>query len=349
MPANITRGDTLPATIASRPIYCYVACADSGEVAVLQLDSESGQLSLVQTLALGGTVMPMAVSPDQRTLFVMLRSLPYRVASLRINQSTGQLTELSSADLPGNMAYITLDRSGKFLLAVSFGEHMLSVSPVDADGLVGAPICVRTTAAKPHSVVLDHSNQWLLVTSLADNTISQWRFDESSGQLRDSAPTVCPMATDGGPRHLTFSSDNRHVYAVNERDGKLEALRFNAESGIGASEQSVVITQMAGAALGADIHATANGRFLYASERVSNAITGYRLDADNRLQLIGHFATALQPRGFNLDPSGAYLIAAGQLSHSVTVHRIAPDSGALIDVGSAAVGKNPNWVEFSQP
>ncbi|QRX82471.1 beta-propeller fold lactonase family protein [Glaciimonas sp. PAMC28666] len=349
MPTHITPDTTLPTAAASRPIYCYVACADSGEVAVFQLNSESGQLSLVQTLALGGTVMPMAVSHDQRTLFVTLRSSPYRVTSLRINQTNGQLTELSSAELPGNMAYIALDRSGQFLLAVSFGEHILSISPVSNDGLVGAPICVRTTAAKPHSVVLDHSNQWLLVTSLADNTISQWRFDASNGQLSDSAPTVFPMATDGGPRHLTFSSDNCHVYAVNERDGKLEALRFDAKSGIGASEQSVVITPSAEAALGADIHASADGRFLYASERVSNTISGYRFNAEDRLELIGHFPTALQPRGFNLDPSGAFLVAAGQLSHSVMVHRIAPDSGALIEVGSAVVGKNPNWIEFAQP
>ncbi|MBT9441346.1 MAG: lactonase family protein, partial [Acidovorax sp.] len=41
----------------------FVSCADSGELHVLRLASDSGQLRTEQVLALGGQLMPMALSP----------------------------------------------------------------------------------------------------------------------------------------------------------------------------------------------------------------------------------------------------------------------------------------------
>ena len=59
---------------------------------------------------------------------------------------------------------------------------------------------------------------------------------------------------------------------------------------------------------------------------------------------MGHWHTQLQPRGFAITPDGRYLVAAGQLSHRVGVHMIAPGNGALTQVGEHDVGLNPNWI-----
>ena len=47
----------------------------------------------------------------------------------------------------------------------------------------------------------------------------------------------------------------------------------------------------------------------------------------------------------DLQPSGRFLIAAGQLSNAVGVHAIDAASGALTLRHELAVGRNPNWVE----
>ena len=44
-------------------------------------------------------------------------------------------------------------------------------------------------------------------------------------------------------------------------------------------------------------------------------------------------------------PQGRFLLAAGQLSNRVGVHRIDPYSGALALLGEHEVGANPSWVE----
>ena len=57
-------------------------------------------------------------------------------------------------------------------------------------------------------------------------------------------------------------------------------------------------------------------------------------------------AQSVPTRGFAIDPSGRYLVAAGQDSHAIAVYAIDPASGALAALQRYAVGKNPNWVEI---
>ena len=64
------------------------------------------------------------------------------------------------------------------------------------------------------------------------------------------------------------------------------------------------------------------------------------------LTLVGHSATASEPRGFAIDPSGRWLLAAGQASHRLRVHAIDAQSGALAEHAEHEVGENPNWVEI---
>ncbi len=92
---------------------------------------------------------------------------------------------------------------------------------------------------------------------------------------------------------------------------------------------------------------TADGRFLYASERTSNTLVAFKIDAaTGHLTTIGSVPTETQPRGFNIDPSGRYLAAVGEVSNGMTVYGIDQTSGALRRLKSYSVGKKPNWVEF---
>lgn len=63
----------------------------------------------------------------------------------------------------------------------------------------------------------------------------------------------------------------------------------------------------------ADIHITPDGRHLYACDRTASLITVFSVSEDGSvLNKEGFQPTETQPRGFNIDNRGKYLIAAGQ-------------------------------------
>lgn len=329
--------------------YVYVANADSQDISVLQLDPIKQDLLPVQTLPVGGQVMPMAVSPDRRFLYAALRTPPQTVASFSIDPASGRLTAIGSSPLPDSMAYLATDRGGRHLFAASYGGHKISVSPIAADGVAGAPTQVLPTGQNAHAVLVDPSNRHVFVSNLGCDAVMQLRFDATTGELTPNAVPIFQARAKAGPRHLVFHRDGRHVYLLNELDASVDVLDFDAGSG-NLSMLQTVSTLPPGFSdkpWAADIHLTPDGRFLYTSERTSSTLAAFAVDAaSGRLALVGHTPTETQPRGFNIDPSGRFLLAVGQLSHAATLYTINPNSGALEAVRNRALGRNPNWVEI---
>jgi 6-phosphogluconolactonase len=120
-----------------RRTWVYVSNADSQEISVLELDRAQGAQAVlrpVQTLNVGGTVMPMVVSHDKRVLYAALRSQPFRVTALSIDAATGKLKKLGEAPLADSMANIDLDASGQWLFAASYQGGKITVNAVGKDG-----------------------------------------------------------------------------------------------------------------------------------------------------------------------------------------------------------------------
>ena len=95
--------------------FVYVSNADSQEISVLSLDAAKNDVFLVQTVPVGGQVMPLAVSPDRKHLYAALRTQPHSVASFGIDAESGRLTPMGVNPLPDSMAYIATDRTGRYL------------------------------------------------------------------------------------------------------------------------------------------------------------------------------------------------------------------------------------------
>ncbi|MDB5893103.1 MAG: 6-phosphogluconolactonase [Rhodoferax sp.] len=333
---------------ASAATWVYIANADSQEISVLSLDRAEGVLTPVETVNVGGMVMPMAVSPDKRFLYAALRSQPYRVLSFAIDGATGKLRKLGEAPLADSMANIDTDATGKWLFAASYPGHKITVNGIDKDGKVGAVQQLIPTAPNAHAIHADATNRFVLATSLGGDNISSWRFDANTGQLAPNAPGLTGFKAKAGPRHLVWDKAQRHAYVIDELDAALHVFAWDAGAGSLKLLQSstALPAGFTGNPWAADLHLTPDGRFLYASERTSSTISGFRVDAaSGLLQPLGQTPTEKTPRGFAIDPSGRYLISTGQESHSVSVHPIDPDTGALGSPKRLALGKNPNWVE----
>ena len=142
----------------SQDSLVFVSCADSGDVHVLRLNAAQGTLHTLQVLTLGGTLMPMALSPDQGTLDVARRSDPLAVVAIAMDRERCAATVLAESALPASMAHLNIDASGRWLFSASYGAHLVAVQPLLAGGLVGTA-SVHATGPNAHCTQVHPSNQ----------------------------------------------------------------------------------------------------------------------------------------------------------------------------------------------
>jgi 6-phosphogluconolactonase len=100
----------------------------------------------------------------------------------------------------------------------------------------------------------------------------------------------------------------------------------------------------------AAIHISADGRFLYASNRLeTNEIAVYAVNQESgMLTLVQHIPSdGKNPRDFAIDPTGHFLIVANQNSDSIFVYRIDPATGKLAKTSISIEVGNPVCLKFT--
>ncbi|MHC4055492.1 lactonase family protein [Bradyrhizobium sp. 25ACV] len=338
--------------------FAYVGNADSNDISVFKM-TESGEMIPVQTAAFKGvdkpgSSTPLAITPDHRVLIAGIRSQPFQAVSFAIDPKTGQLSPIGNGPLADSMANIAVDRSGKFLFSASYGGNKVALNPLVANGVAGEPKQVIPTGPNAHAFLPSPDNRFAFATNLGSDQVLGFAFDATAGTLTPNDPPAHKVPEKSGPRHFVFHPNGKFVYLIHELNGDVAAFTYEARSG--AWDEIQRTTALPEGFNGkesdkkpwaADIHITPDGRFLYASERTTNTLTAYKVDAaSGKLTTIGSVPTEKQPRGFHIDPTGRYLAAVGELSDSMTVYAIDQGSGALARLKSYPTGKKPNWVEF---
>jgi 6-phosphogluconolactonase len=351
--------------------YVYVSNAEDGDISTYRL-LDSGALQPGPRVKTAVLTMPMAVSPDRRFLYAAVRAKPYTVHVFSIDPSTGGLTPLMTAPLPESCVYISLDKTGRYLLCASYGAHVISVNAVGADGRVAAqPLQVIPVGRHPHSIRVDESNKHVYVPTLGSDQIFQFDFDARTGRLTSSTPSVFLMKAMTGPRHFITSSDGKFLYALSELQGAIttfaidgSGLLSEASSASGMPPGTTMQPGMPRAPItgpnappprnadndiwAADIRMTPSGKFIYFTERTASTLGTLGVDsATGKLAYLATTPTEKQPRGIAIDPKGRYLVASGEKSETISVYAIDPASGALKLLDKYPTGKGANWVEIA--
>ena len=356
----------------SAATYVYVSNADDGDIGLYTLESD-GTLKPGDKFDAGGKpVMPMSVSPDKKYLFAAVRAKPFTAVTYSIDRKSGKLKQVGRGPLAESFPYIWADKTGKFLLGASYGANLVSVNPIGRDGKVGAPLQVIPTARNAHSIVTDRTNKFVFVPHLGTDQIFQFRFDDKSGKLTANTPPVVQMRSGSGPRHIIISADNKFAYLLSELvatvttlslDPKTGQLKETSVASFLAPDSKLVAGAPRGAISGpgtnappprdvsndiwaSDLHLTPNGKFLYALERTGNQIGAMSVDAaTGKLTYLSTTPTEKQPRGFQIDPSGKYMVVTGEKSETLSIYSIG-DNGALLLLKQYPTGKGSNWVEI---
>lgn len=265
-----------------------------------------------------------------------------------LSWQNNKLTVLGISEAGGSApCYITAGLSHVF--AANYNDGTLTALPINADGTLAAtgqvlkhqgngPDIDRQESAHAHCVYLSPDARFLLAADLGIDKILVYSYNATDTATPLSTipfyeATVTPGA---GPRHLIFSNDGEYVYLVGELNATVIVFKWHNGTLNQIQEIKMMPDDFDGQNSAADIHLSANGRFLYTSNRgTANQIIIYAVNqGTGMLTLIGRQATlGIGPRNFTIDPSGKHLIVAHQYSNDIRVFDIDANTGLLTDTG----------------
>jgi 6-phosphogluconolactonase len=103
----------------------------------------------------------------------------------------------------------------------------------------------------------------------------------------------------------------------------------------------------------AEIFCHPNGKWLYVSNRDvagrgRDSLTVFDIGADGKLTWRQNVSAGVKiPRGFDIDPTGQWLVVGGQSDNKITVFKISPATGELSATNQTAAVGAPVCVVFA--
>ena len=351
-------------------LLLYVSCGTSLEIVHFEVDRKTGKLARCGATRLPGAPppadpdtapppaslrsngAPLAISPGGDALYAAMRDPRFSVVSYRIDRQTGDLLQIGQAPITDLTPYIATDRTGRFLLGADYQSNQVWISRIEPDGAVTQlPMQQVEGLVTVHSVMLHPDNRLAFVGATGVSQVQIFAFDPESGHLGARGAAIgTSLDPDPTPRHLAISPDQRFLYCVNETSGIIDTFAIDAESG-GLTLVHSLDPRPAESrhqpGLGADIHVSPNGRFLYCSERIGGTIAICAIDPDSgHLSLVEAVTIGSMPRSFAIDPAGRFLVAAAQGDGAIHVFAINDSDGRLVHLETHHASGPPIWVEF---
>jgi 6-phosphogluconolactonase len=284
------------------------------------------------------------------------------VSAFKIVEPEGMLTDINTQSSGGEgTCHVSIDPTGKNLLAANYRGGSCAVLPIRSDGSLGSYSSLRQhtgssihpkrqTQAYAHSINCDPAGKFAMVADLGIDKIMIYRFDAAAGTLIPNDPPFVKTEEGGGPRHFTFHPAGKFGYTNLEMGNKVTVFEYDSDRG-GLTEIQTLSTLppgFKGENTTSEILTSPDGRFLYVGNRGHNSVAIFSIDAaTGKLTALGHESTRGEiPRNFNIDPTGTYLVAANQKTSNVVVFKIDTDTGLLKFTGSEIEVPNPICVRF---
>lgn len=345
--------------VATFYIGTYTDHSDSQGIYVGTLDTVTGHLSELKLAAPEKDPNFLAISPDHQFLFAALKDA---VESFKI-QPDSTLKPISTHTVSGSdFCHVSVDRSGHVLFAASYGSGSIDSFPVDAEGRIGDPAStIAFTGSGPnpqrqkkpfaHSVYADPLDAFVYACDLGTDSIWSFKLGEGA-KLTATNPPAAKVPPGSGPRHLAFSADGSHVYVVDEMGVSTSV--FSRDSSTGAltlldTESNVWPGDPVSGTTSAEIVLHPSGKWLYVSNRNSghDTISVFTIDDQGGLKLVQSVPSPVKsPRSIALDPTGHWILAAGQNDNMISELEVDPATGHLSPRDATAMVGSPVCVLF---
>ena len=120
------------------------------------------------------------------------------------------------------------------------------------------------------------------------------------------------------------------MYSIQEEGNTIIFWQFNPANGSLTNVQQVssLPPGFVGTVFTSEIRVSADGRFVYGVNRLSDTICVFSVGRDGRLTQVSHASTLGDyPRIITIDPSGRFIVSGNQRADNVTTFRITQAEG----------------------
>lgn len=295
------------------------------------------------------------------------------VSSFSINRADGKLEFLNTVPSGGaGPTYVSIHPSGRFLLVANYFGGSVAVLPILADGRLGLATDVKNDAGKvgptkatnapvgsfaisghdrthAHMIQSDPSGKFVIHVDLGLDLIYVWKFDDQKGILTPADQPTVSLPPGDGPRHFHFHPKGRWFYSIQEEASNIVVYDYEATTGGLRSRQTISTLPpgFAGSNFCSEILISADGRFVYAGNRLHDSIGIFAVGTNGTLTYLGEeWTRGNYPRSFNFDPTGKFLACCNQRGDNVAVFKVDPKTGGLSFTGHYAPVGNPSIIVY---
>ena len=244
--------------------------------------------------------------------------------------------------------HVEIAPNGAFVSVANFASGVVTIFPRDTQGNLRADKTVfqhegnsvhptRQKGPHAHSSIFAPDCPLMFVPDLGMEKVVVYRYEGAEVHTDEVATITVERGC--GPRYGEFAPNGKDFYLINEIGSRVMHYRYNAGKMTLCEETSTLPYGFTGENICSDLHITADGKFLYASNRGHDSITAYHILEDGSLAWIEcQPSGGKTPRNFALDRTGCYLLAENQDSDNITVFAIGADGrltkGETYDFGS---------------
>lgn len=358
---------TISAHAATLLVGSYTDGASQG-IYRYQFDEKTGHIDPApQQVVKSVSPSWLVLSADQRQLFAVNETPNGHASSFSVS-AKGEIKLLNQVASQGDEpTHASLSQDQRYLFVANYAVKpdpggSLVVVPVAKDGKLKPVVQQarhkasgvnpeRQAGAHVHSLVLSPDGRHLYACDLGADKVFIYRYDGASTDhpLTPAIPASVDLPPGSGPRHLLFDARGRHAYLTLEMSA--EVVMFDVQEGNLVERQRLPLTESKEAAAKAagGLHLSADGRFLYVSNRgTANEIVAFSVGKqDGQLSFLQRRSVeGDHPREFALDPSDNFLLVANQKSNQIVVIRRDPRSGKLLETVQTLKQDAPSDLKF---
>jgi len=374
---------TVPLRAATGQVVAYVGAytdKDKNALYIYDLNPADGTLTRRTVFQDVPSPSSLAISPSQKFLYAVNEISNFNgtrngsVTAFAI-QPDGGLKILNVVSSQGaGPAHLSVDPSGKWVFAANYGGGSVVVVPIRADGSLGDATDVQSIPTTPlgphqaqdgppfsfadsghdaphaHMAQTDPSGNYLLLSDLGTDRIYIYKLDKTAGKLTPAAQPWVQANPGAGPRHFDFHRNGRWLYSLNEEASTLDYMTYDPASGALTLQQTVSTLPPGyqGTDYTSEVHVSADGRFVYAANRLHNSIAVLAIDpGDGTVTWLKEFWTQGDyPRYFGIEPFGNFLYVCHSRSDNITTFGVDRGTGHLEFTGQFTGLFNPSKIVF---
>ena len=365
--AGLVFSSTAQKVVAEEPLVFISAFApgDKGAIHAFKLNTETGELKLVQRTTDVEHPFFLAVSPDNKYLYSIHAPEKFGgkeneyVVAYELLGRTGKLKLLNRQSSLGTAScYLDIDKSGKAVVVANYSSGSVASLPVKEDGSLGeAASFIQHTGSSvnparqkephAHSIVVSPDQKFVYAADLGLDKVLAYSLDPKTAKLSESPQPFVRTLPGAGPRHLTFHPNGKHLYVINELKNSISAFDYDPKTGTLIERQTIstVPEDFEGTSHTADLKITPDGRFLYGTNRGHDSIAAYQINNQGQLSLLDIVPSLGKgPQNLAITADGKYLICANMPGNNVIVFRIDNKNDALTPVGEPVSMPNPSCI-----